>query len=107
MKTAIGILLLFCCAPVVLAQSNEERQVVRELSGSNTGPVNQSSAEGAAATNRDFFSKLIMAVESAQDGKPVTLDWNIPVGMTKKSTIQFETVLTQPDLFAAFASKLS
>lgn len=106
MRRAV-LVLLFSILTANLFADDLERQATRELSASNTGAVNQTTAEGAGATNRDFFSKLIMAVESAEAGKPITLDWNHTVGMLKKSTLQFETVLTQPDLFSAFASKLT
>jgi hypothetical protein len=105
MKRALWVLLLVCGAPVLMAQ-DDRRDAIRELSASNSGATNQSSPEGAAATNRDFVSMLIMAVEAAQDGKPVTLDWNIH-RPTMKSTIQLEAVLTQPDLASNITEKLT
>jgi hypothetical protein len=111
MKRALGVLLFLCGAPILLAQTaDDEREAIKALSASNSGATGQNSPEGNTATNRDFVSMLIMAVEAAQDGKPVTLDWNIHPGQKtgkKPSTLQIEAVLAQPDLASNITAALT
>jgi hypothetical protein len=122
MRTTVVIGLAFCAVSSLNAQVCREgetikdclsrvaspqmfgQSIVRELSAANSGVCSLGTQPGAVATRRDFVSKLIAAFEAAQNDQPITLDYDMSVGLRR--VIKFEAVFKRPGLASDVTASL-
>jgi hypothetical protein len=82
---------------------NNAEELVGAQSLSNSGVTSLATTSGGAATNRDFASRLIAAIEAAEHDQPVTFDYN---ARRTRRPLKFELTLRHPDVASNVVSQL-